>query len=93
MTLYLVENADFPINNYDNWWLVKARTAKEAVDRVYFAANQDLVDRDVMWSGDPVAIKRAIAAAARESGIVKRKLAATKIDEKLFCGCDTYCIW
>ena len=93
MAIYLVENEDAPINNFCCYWLVRANTAKEAVDRVYLEENRERADQDAIWSEDPVVIKRAIAAAARWSGILKRKLTAVKVDDKLFCGdCNTYMI-
>ncbi len=36
---YLVENEDAPINNWGCYWVVKASSKKEAIDKVYKEAN------------------------------------------------------
>ena len=41
MRLYLVENDDAPINNYAKYWIVKANSAPEAVDKAYREAIED----------------------------------------------------
>lgn len=85
MALYLVENEEAVINKWGCYWIVKADNAKEAIDYVYRYEN--LYDSD-----SPVTLS-AIRKAAKETGIMKRKLSAVKIDEKLFCGDQVYRIW
>ena len=80
MAVYLVENEDAPINSWGCYWLVKADSAKEAIDNVYFEENYYYVDNCDNRRPSNVDLARA----ARETGIMKRKLTATKINNMLF---------
>lgn len=70
MRLYLVENEDAPINNWGSYWIVKANTKREAIDKAYRNGNEFIALRNSRRT-------------AKESGILKRKLIATCIDELL----------
>lgn len=85
MALYLVENEEALINSWGCYWIVKADNVKEAIDYVYRYENLHDLDIPVMLS--------TVRKAAKETGIMKRKLSAVKIDEKLFCGDQVYRIW
>lgn len=67
MAFYLVENEDAPINNWGCYWIVEADNAKEAIHKAYCEGNQ--------FYGN------SLKSAARETGILKRKLSATRVDE------------
>ena len=68
---YIVENEESVINKWGCYWVVKASSKKEAIDKVYKEANLYLL---------------------KESKILKRKLDAMEINEKLLGDEGVYCI-
>lgn len=92
MAIYLVENEEANINNWGCYWLVKASSKKEAVDRVYCEENGFVIGEGGLLAAGYTTDRKYIAKAARYSGILKRKLSAVKVDERLFCGDNTYMI-
>ena len=69
---YIVENEEAPINNWGCYWVVKAPSKKEAIDKVY--------NDEAKWM-EP-----------KKSGILKIKLEAFEINEKLLGDEGVYCI-
>lgn len=82
MAIYLVINEEASINNWGCYWLVNARSSKEAVDRVYCEENGLVIGDGGFLAAGHTTDRKYLARAARETGILKRKLTATKVDEK-----------
>lgn len=67
MALYIVVNEDDQIIIWDCCWLVEADNAKEAVRKAYYEGGNQLYGN-------------SHKSAAKETGILKRNLSATRVE-------------